>query len=406
MKQLFTLALRDLNRNRRRSFFSALALGLGLSLLLLMAGVVTGELAGSMDTAIALQSGHLQVRAKGYNEDRTSLAFEDLVGNPADLAAKIAQLPPVQVATPRLFASGIASVGDRSVGLRIIGIDPPSTANDPFRTGLVSGAFIGPDDREGVLIGQTLADKISLKTGDKLTLLVNTSGGDVDQQSFVIRGIFNTHTPGFDENTVLMPLAKAQAITRTENHASVLFIMLKDKEQTGAVAAALQSNLYEVKTWQQLNELTLQTEELAGAFMYVLYLIVLAITATVIVNTLMMAVFERTREIGILSAIGMRSNRIMAMFLMESGLLTLGGITIGLVLGGLMVAWATKYGIFIGNYGVTGILIGETIYAHLTLNDTLMLTVLAVAVSLVASLYPASLAARMEPVDALRGGRG
>jgi len=405
MKQLLIMALRDLGRNRRRSLFSALALGIGLSLLLLMAGVVNGEMEGALDSAIALQSGHLQVRSKSYNEDKTSLAFEDLVENPADLAVKIAQLPPVQVVTPRLFASGIAAVGDRSVGLRIMGIDPPSSANDPFRK-VLDGAFITADDREGVLIGQALADKIKIETGDRLTLLVNTSNGDVDQQAFVIRGIFNTHTPGFDENTVLMPIVKAQAITRAANHASILFILLKDKEQTGAVATALQSNQYDVKTWLQLNELALQTEQLANGFMYVLYLIVLAITATVIVNTLVMAVFERTREIGVLLAIGMRSGRIMTMFLVESAFLTIGGIIIGLMLGGLMVLWATQFGFHIGNIGATGLLIGDIIYAHLTLNDAVTLTVLTLIVSLIASLYPATLASRMEPVEALHGGRG
>jgi putative ABC transport system permease protein len=143
---------------------------------------------------------------------------------------------------------------------------------------------------------------------------------------------------------------------------------------------------------------------MAGGYMVLIYLIVLAITATVIVNTLIMAVFERTREIGILSAIGMKGSRIMAMFFAESSLLAVGGIVIGLLLGGLMVYYASTVGIHIGNFGTTGILLGETIYARLTLQDTVTLTVLAFIVTLLAALYPARLAARMEPVQALRGG--
>jgi len=404
MKQLFLMAVRDLNRNRRRSLFSALALAIGLALLLFMAGVVSGEMATSLDSSIALQSGHLQIRTKDYNEGRTSLAFEDLVENPTDLAVKISQLAPVLSVTPRLFATGIASIGDRSIGLRIMGIDPAADANTPLRKEL-TGAFVTADDREGIVIGQALADKIKLKTGDKITLLVNTSSGDIDQQAFFIRGIYNTHIPGYDEVTVLMPLAKAQAITRAENHASVLFVMLKDKNDSNAAAAALQSGQYEVKTWQQLNELTLSYNDLANAFMYVIYLIVLAITATVIVNTLLMAVFERTREIGVLSAVGMRSSRIMVMFLIESALLTMGGIVIGLVIGGVLTVWATYAGIYLGNFGTTGILIGETIYARLSLQDAITLTVMALVVSLIASLYPARIAANMEPVLALHGGK-
>ena len=115
-----------------------------------------------------------------------------------------------------------------------------------------------------------------------------------------------------------------------------------------------------------------------------------------------MAVFERTREIGILSSIGMKGRRIMAMFLAESSLLAVGGILMGLVLGGLVIAYFTKYGFFIGNMGISGLLIQDTIYTDLTLADTVYLTILSLIITMVAGLYPAMLAARMEPVIALR----
>lgn len=405
MIQIFKMAYRDLGRNRRRSFFSSLALGMGLALLLLMAAVIEGEMRGSMDSTIKLQSGHLQVRAKSYDEDKTSLAWEDLVANPDQIVAQIASLAPVKVATPRLFASGIVSAGDESVGVRITGIDPPSEANTPYRDGLVSGEFLRADDREGLLVGLPLAEKLALKPGDQVNLLVNTSNGDVDEQPFTIRGVYSTRASAYDENNVFMPLAKAQSITRAENHASIIFVLLSDREQTDAVATALQGPDYQIVTWRQANELIIQTEQFAGAYMLVLYLIVLAITATVVVNTLVMAVFERTREIGILSAIGMRSNRIMAMFFAESGFLAIGGILMGLVLGGLMVYYATVVGFYIGDFGITGIIFSDTIYAHLTLNDTITLTIMALVVTLLAAFYPALLAARLEPVDALHSGQ-
>lgn len=404
MIQLFRTALRDLGRNRRRSFFSALALGMGLAVLLLMAAVIKGEMRNSMNAAIRLQSGHLQVRAATYNEDKTSLAWEDLIEDPAQIAAQIAQLEPVAVATPRLFASGVVVMGSDSAGVRLVGVVPDSEANAPYRDGLVSGAFVTADDRAGILVGQTLADKFGLKAGDNVTLLVNTSNGDVDEQPFVIRGIYSTGTPGLDQTTVIMPLDKAQAITQAGNHASAIFVLLKEREQTSAVASALQGSQYRVVTFEQMNEILVQTDALAGGYMIIIYLIVLAITATVIVNTLIMAVFERTREIGILSAIGMRSSRIMVMFFAESSLLAAGGIVIGLILGGLLVLYGSTVGFYIGDFGITGIPLGERIYAWLTPGDTLMLTALAFIVTLVASLYPARLAARMEPVQALRGG--
>jgi ABC-type lipoprotein release transport system permease subunit len=399
------MAFRDLGRNRRRSFFSALAVAMGLAMLLLLAAFVNGEMGSAIDSTIYLQSGHLQVRAKTYDETKSSLKWADLIEKPSDVAAKIAGMDQVQTATPRLFASGFIALANESTGVRIIGIDPASDANNPYRKGMTSGQFLSADDREGILIGEPLATKMGLKTGDSLNLSVNTSNGDVAQQSFIVRGVYSTETFGFDSTTVFLSLAKAQAITQTENHASTIFILLKDKNQSIPVAAALQSSAYQVLTWQDMNELILQTESLSKSYMVILYLIVLFITATVITNTLIMAVFERTREIGILAAIGMKGWRIMAMFLAESSMLAVGGILMGLILGLLVVFYFSNNGFYIGNMGLSGMLIGNTIYANLTLADTVNLTITAFVITLLAGLYPAILAAGLEPVDALRGGK-
>jgi len=405
MLQIIKMAYRDLGRNRRRSFFSALALGIGVAVLLLMAGVVTGEMRDAMENSIRLDSGHIQVRAQTYNADKTSLAFEDLIENPDALAAQVASLAPVKAATPRLFASGIMSSGEDTMGVRIVGVDPASNANAPFRDGLLSGEYIAPDDREGIYVGQVLADKLRLKAGDPVNLMVNTANGDVDQQMFTIRGLYSTKTPGIDQYFVLMPIAKAQAITRTPGRASAIFVMLKDRGQTDEVVSALASSPYKIETFESLNKLMVQYEEFASSYMVLIYLIVLAITATVIVNTLVMSVFERTREIGILSALGMKSGSIMSMFFAESALLAFGGIAIGILLGLGMVAWFNKNGFYVGDMNLTGILLNERIYAYLTLKDAVSLSATALIITLLAALYPAAMAARMEPVDAMRGGK-
>jgi ABC-type lipoprotein release transport system permease subunit len=399
------MSFRDLGRNRRRSFFSSLALAIGLGLLLLMAGVINGEYGSAMDSTIRLQSGHLQIRAASYDESKTSLKWEDLIEDPDKVVAQVASLAPVKVATPRLFISGIVAIRDESSGVRILGIDPLSEANAPYRSGLLSGEFLKADDREGILIGEPLAEKLELKVGDTLNMSVNTSNGDLVEQPFTVRGIYSTQTYGFDSIIVFMPLAKAQTIAQAEKHASTIFVLLKDKEQTEAVAAALQGSKYQVLTWMKMNELVLQTEDLARGFIVVLYIIVLGITATVIVNTLVMSVFERTREIGILTAIGMKSSRILAMFLTESTLLALGGVIMGIIGGLVSIALFNIKGFDIGGMGISGMLFSNIIYAHLTVADTVNLSILALIITLVAGLYPAWMAAHMEPVEALHGGK-
>jgi len=401
MTQLFKLAYRNLGRNKTRSLLSSLAVGIGMALLLLMVSVLEGEMTGALQNTIRLQSGHLQIRPASYDESKISLKWEDLIADPEQAAAKIEALSQVTVAAPRLSASAILTLSDESKGVQILGIEPDSAANQPFRDGMLSGEFIRADDREGILIGNILAEKLNLKVNDKVNLLVTTSNGDVNEQPFTVRGVFTTRTPGYDESTIFMPLAKAQAITATENHASAIFVMLQNGEDAEAVAQAIQSNNYKVLTWREQNQFIVQFEDYANAFFIILYLIVLGITATVVTNTLVMAVFERTREIGILAAIGMKSRGIMAQFLIEAALLATGGVIGGLIIGGAMVAYFTVYGIYIGDYGITGVLVEDRIYAHLTLRNTVYLVVVTYVITLIASLYPARLAASMEPVEAL-----
>lgn len=403
MIQLFKMAFRNLGRNRRRSLLSALAVATGLALLLLIASVLAGEMRGALQNTIQLQSGHLQIRAASYDENKVSLDWKDLIADPQRIIEQLRVLPQIQSATPRLFAGGIVTIGDQSRGVQVIGIDPASAANDPFRQGLVSGTFLTADDHSGVLIGKPLADKLKMKVGDQINLLVNLSDGGVDEQLFTIRGVYTTNNSGYDENTLFMPLAKAQTFTGAQDHASTILIFLQDRDQAEAVAAAISAPGYQVLTWRKMNELIVQYEDFANAYMVVFYLIVLGITATVVTNTLVMAVFERTREIGILAAIGMKGRRIMAQFLAEAGLLATGGVIGGLILGGLVVAYFTRFGIYIGNYGVQGMLLGDTIYAYLTLQNVVTLTIVTYAITLLASLYPAVMAARMEPVEALHG---
>ncbi len=405
MIQIIKMAIRDLGRNKRRSFFSALALGLGLAVLLTMAAMITGEMAGALENSLRFESGHLQMRAASYDANKTSLAWKDLIESPTNLTNQIAARPAVLAATPRLFASGIVTSGSESRGVRIIGIDPASPANAMYQKAMLRGTFLTADDHDGILIGSALAQKLGLDVGSSFSLLANTANGDMIDQKFTVRGVFSTNITGYDRATVFLPLAKAQAMTGTENHATLIFILLHDKTQAEAVKAELGGTPYTILTWTEMNVLLTQTEQMANSYMVIFYLIILGITATVITNTLVMTVYERTREIGILAAIGMKSWRILVLFLTESFLLGLGGILLGLLVGGVMVWYFSTIGYYIGGYGLSGggILMQDTIYAHLTLSSTITLSIVAAVVAVLAGLNPAFMASRMEPVDALRG---
>lgn len=404
MMNYFKMAYRNLGRHRRRSILSGLALALGTTLLMFIAAFFTGEMRSSMETTLRLNTGHIQVQNADYDPDKLSVAWEYLIENPDQTAAQIGSLDPVHVATPRLAASGIVSVRDESAGVQIMGIVPESEANDPYRDGIVSGEFITADDREGILIGLPLADSLNLKAGDSINLLINTSDGDVDEQQFTIRGIFTTGTSAWDKGIVFLPLAKAQTFARAENHASMIFVLLKDREQADEVAASIQGEGIKVKTWTEMNELLVMVEDFSNAYLAVINLIVLGVTATIIVNTLLMSVFERTREIGVLSAIGMKGRQVIALFLAEAFLLAVSGVGAGSLAGWALSAYFAKVGVYFGDLGFGAeMLLEDRIYTYLTLDSAIALIVTAFLITILASLYPARMASRMEPVEALRG---
>ncbi len=403
MMNYFKLAYRNLGRHRRRSILSGLALAMGTALLMFIAAFFQGEMRSAMESTLRLSSGHLQVRDADYDPDKLSVAWEYLIENPGQVSAQIEALDQVDVATPRLFASGIITSQNDSVGVQIMGIDPASRANDPYRH-LVSGEFLAADDREGILIGRPLAQNLGLNVGSQISLLVNTSDGTVDEQVFTVRGIYTTGTTAYDKGIVFLPLAKAQAFSGAGNRASMIFVLLKDREQAEFVAKAIPSQNFQVETWRELNSLLVLVNDFSNAYLTVINLIILGVTVTVIVNTLLMSVFERTREIGILSAIGMKGRQIIAMFLAEASLLALGGVTVGALAGWALSVYFGKVGIYFGDLGLSAdMLLEDRIYTYLTLESAVNLIITAFVITLIASLYPARMASRMEPVEALHG---
>ena len=404
MFKLWRIAIRDLGRNKRRSALTLIAVMMGLALVIALHGFEMGAIQGSIEDNIRVQTGHVQVRAESYDADKVSLKWEDLLEDPLGLAAQAQMLADVRAAAPVLWAGGILGTVEDSVGVRVFGIDPLSEMAAPFREDLV-GEFLTPDDRSSVLISQRLANNLGLAAGDDVSLLINTSGEQPDEATFTIRGLYDTGLPGFDEATIFLPLAKAQAFTRVGERASAVVVLLHDQQDADAVASALRAPGLEVLTWRDLNQLMVEGVNSAMGFLYMIYLIVLAIVAVVVANTLLMSVFERTREMGILAALGMKGRQIMAMFIMESATLGVIGVILGVALGSLGVYYLATEGFHYGELSTVGgteLALGDTMYAAFQWGDTAMLAAACLIIILLASLYPAWFATRKEPIDALR----
>ena len=403
-RKLWTIAYRDLGRNRRRTALTMLAVVLGLALIILMNGLIAGVFDTAIASAISLDTGHVQVRAESYDVKKASLEWKDLLDESDELLASAAQIEGVTAVAPALWASGFLNTPDDSLGVSVTGIDPASSFHDPIRLSLMAGEYLAADDREGILIGRKLAEELSLGPGSRVGLLVGTSDGEMDEDIFTVRGVFSTGLIAYDAGTVYMPISKAQAITNVGDRISAVILLTEDSEAAEPVAAALVGPGRSVVTWKEMNQLVLTALEQGNAIYAFIYGIVILIVAVIIANTLLMSVFERTRELGILAALGMKGRQIMAMVLLEAGVLALMGTIIGVILGALAVWYMTFNGIVIGD-DVAGMADGfaypSVLYAKFAPGSMLALSMAMLGIVLLSALYPARFAAKMEPVEAL-----
>ncbi|MFN8441846.1 MAG: FtsX-like permease family protein [Caldilineaceae bacterium] len=402
--KLLTIAWRDLWRNRRRSLFTLIAVALGLALLMLLNGFIAGVMEDSLQNSIRLETGHLQLRSASYAEETVSLEWKNLIDDVDALIGQAKGLGEVKAATPVLWATSVLNTVEDSIGLRIYGIEPDSAFYEPIRQAMVAGDFVAAGDRNGILLGKHLAEEMKVAVGDRVVLTIINADGSPDEAQFTVRGLFSTGILSYDQGAALMSLVRAQSFTGTAGHVSAIVLLLSDQNNADKVAAELATPQIRALTWQKLNEIFLQAMETGLSFYVILDFIVMLVVAVVIANTLLMAVFERTREMGILAALGMKPRQILLMFLLEAALLGVVGIILGYGLGSAGVGYLAKYGIDFGEGAAAAaqnIPLATRLYARYVPDTFIGLSFGTLVVILLASLYPAWFAARLEPVKAL-----
>jgi len=401
--KLWMIAYRDLARNRRRTLFTMLAVALGLALLITLNGYISGVMEDGLQNSIRLQTGHVQVRAATYPDGKHSVQWKDLIERPEEIAAQAMTMPEVRAAAPILWLDAVLSTGNESIGLQVYGIDVTSALHDPLRASIVAGAFLDANDRSGVLMGERLAQSLNLKVGDTVHLVTINANGEPVEAPFVIRGLFSSGVLVYDESVLFMPLTRAQSFALTGNRASTVMIELHERNDAERVALALAQPGLQALTWRDMNAFIIQSMDTAFSFYMILDAIVMLIVAVIIANTLLMAVFERVRELGILAALGMKRLQILQMILFEAAIIALAGIAVGVVLGLLGVAFLTQNGFVLGEMAATAgnLPMSNVIYARFAPDLFAWLAVWTFLIALLASLYPAWFAARLEPVRAL-----
>jgi len=346
----FTLALRGLTRNRRRSLVTLLAIAFGFAAIGLFAGythnIYDGLARGSIHGELL---GHLTLNKRGMREEgklnpeRYMLSAEEV----AKISALVASEPGVKLVTPRLSLSGLISNGRASTIFIAEGIEP--TAMNRLQEGVLtreertSGIYDGlikkldPAKPIEILPSRGLFDLLHFSQEELAPMLVSTIAGQANALDGAIGKPFDAGNAGLNDKFIFMPLALAQSLVDFGG-ADRLTLLLADADQTEAMRAKLTQKLaaagfdIEIKTWQELSDFYNQVHTMFDMIFGFIFAIVLTVVVMSVANSMGMTVVERTREIGTLRAIGLKRSGVVRLFTLESLLLTLLGCAAGLLL--------------------------------------------------------------------------
>jgi len=412
MGKLLIMAWRNVWRNWRRTVIAGTAIALGLTLILMFDGMLGGMNEALYGNTVKLQGGHVQVHAPGFREKMNRMPLLPLADPGAAVEAALAQ-PEVVAVAQRIETGGMVSSREGTLSVVITGIEPEQEAPVSLvAENVVQGRWLEGSDEDVLLIGQAMAERLEVTIGDRVTLVGRATHQQMRRRTMTIVGIYDLGIAEVEKSLVYVSLLEAQTLFDLRDQATEVAVHLEQVGQEPPVVETLQTALpgYEVDAWDTLDPSAKQMMELEAQVMDMFGLVILLIAGVGILNLMLMAVFERTREIGLLAAMGLKRRETVALFLLEGVMIGLLGALAGCVLGGVIGAyygrvgidWVALYGgLDVGEYSELIGLMGERLYLRIGI-DVLVGRALTVGViAALASLYPAWQAAKREPAEAL-----
>ena len=400
------LAWRNIWRNPRRTAIILIAVIIGIWSMILLGALMRGIAVGMIKNGITTLTGHIQIHQKGYREDP---AIENRIDNPQLIDNALEKiLPPGSSWTSRVRLNAVASNARHSSGVTLVGIDPASEAKLSFiGQAVVKGHYLNPDEQNGILVGQAQLEKFETKIGRKLVLMSQDTQGEIASRAFRIVGVFQSEMEATEKQFVFVTRAASQKMLKLGQSVSEYAMLLPDERQIATVQADLKTALppdqIDIDNWRQLMPFQTATLKLLDSFMVIWYLVIFVAMGFGIVNTTLMAVFERMREFGLLKALGMKPWWILREVLTESFLV----LTIGMLTGNAL-ALLTIYAISSSGIDLSAVAAGaeyagmtRVIYPVVDSKDFIIANLVVMLLGLLVSVYPAVKAARFTPIKAL-----
>jgi ABC-type lipoprotein release transport system permease subunit len=413
MSTLLRIAWRNLWRGWRRSAVVVSAITVGLAACLLLIAWSHGWLEQIVQTAVGTRLGLVAVHAEGYQANPD---VDRALGEGGRALVEASERFPGAHASPRVLGDGLLQSARQSARVALIGVDPEREARvSVVARSFVSGAFpapVAPGARSlpGIAIGAALAEQIHAVLGEKLVV---HAPGEAGLGAFRVAGIFATGSPGFDKTAVFMRLEDAQRLLELGDRVDEIAFSLDDAGRRPAFLAFARAELPKVRPGEKLEILSWEEREPRLAAMLGLmtntagvgYAAVFAGMAFGIANALLMSVYERIREFGMLRALGLHAGQLVVMVLFESVLLTVGGALLGIAVGVGIVLLLGRTGVDLGAWASSGLSqlgVGTVVYPVIGRADLVSPLLLALGTALLAAIWPAWKAARLRPAEAIR----
>ena len=409
MKFYWTVAWRNLWRHKRRSLITAFAMAIGVALCMSMICWSDGMFEEMFKVMVEQQLGHVQVHHPDY--PKKGLVFDSLPNREA-LLERIDSLKGTVAASANIDGFALLGGTTRSAGGRLVGIDPARHRMvSSVHERVTEGEFLSDDAANEIIIGYQLAKEIEVGLGDEVVAVTQATDGSMGNDLYTVVGLFRTGDVGMDQSGGFIHIQDAENLLALEDQAHGITVLTDSAENvesyTETLRAAVGTDTVQVQAWWEASPITAQMMSMSDSMAVFLLLIVFAVAAFGVVNTMMMSVFERTREMGVLRALGLRKGKLVWLVVFESFFLAALAASIGLVIGGLLDWYLIVYGIDFTSsmpegFAWEGVVFDPVMKGTLRVNGVVLPAMAVFVVSILASLWPAWRATRLQPVTAIR----
>lgn len=401
---LFKLAWRNIWRNKRRSIIVMSSVVVGVIASLVIDGFENGMITQMLKNQISLNVAHIQIHKNGFADDKS---IENFITNPPEVSGILDTASQIIDYSKRVIAFGLISSPDNSSGVYLYGVEPEKEGRiSVIKKSIIKGRYLSNGKRELVL-GKLLADKLSVDVGDKVVLMSNTPDGSIGSDAFRIVGIFSSPSSEFDKTNLFIGLKDAQNMLEIGDAVHEFAIILSDYhlvDNVKKVIVPVLGDRFEVLTYKDNLPLVVITMDMYKEMIYFVNMIIGLALIFGIINSMLMSVYERIQEIGVLMSIGMKNSKIVSMILMEALIIGVMGTLVGLALGYGINAAFLQNGIDLSVFSESlhSFGVGAVIYPEVSIENLISLIVMLPLFAVIGAFYPAYKAIKLEPVYAIR----